>query len=104
MSLSMEQKQIHKHREQTCGCHGEVGSGRKYWEFGISRCKLLYIGWISSKVLLYGTGNYIQYPMISHNRKEYIKKYFCMCITVIFLYSRDWRNIVNQLYVNKKLN
>ena len=26
------------------------------WDFGISRCKLLYIGWIN-KVLLYSTGN-----------------------------------------------
>ena len=28
-------------REQTCGCQGR-GGGRKDWEFGISRCKLLY--------------------------------------------------------------
>ena len=33
--------------------------GGKDWEFGISRCKLLYIGWINHKVLLYNTGNYI---------------------------------------------
>ena len=26
-----------------------------------------------NNVLLYSTGNYIQYPMISHNRKEYLK-------------------------------
>lgn len=31
------------------------------WEVGISRCKLVYIGWINNKVLLYSTGNYIQY-------------------------------------------
>ena len=41
------------------------------WEFGISRCKLLYIGWINNKVLLYSTGNYIHYPVINHNGKEY---------------------------------
>ena len=29
------------------------------WEFGVSRCKLLYIEWINSKVLLYNTENYI---------------------------------------------
>ena len=34
------------------------------WEFGISRCKLVYTGWINNKVLLYSTGNHIQYPMI----------------------------------------
>ena len=41
------------------------------WEFGISRCKLLYIGWIDNKVLLFSTGNYIQYPEINHNGKEH---------------------------------
>ena len=49
------------------------GGGGKHWEFGISRCKLVYIGWINSKVVLYSTGNYIQYPVINHNEKEYEK-------------------------------
>ena len=49
----------------------ERGDGRGMdWEFGISRCKLLYIEWIN-KVLLYSTRNYIQYPVINHNVKEY---------------------------------
>jgi len=30
------------------------------WEFGVSRCKLLHLQWISSEDLLYSTGNYIQ--------------------------------------------
>ena len=49
------------------GRAGEV----KDWEFGISRCKLLYIGWIKNKVFLYSTGNYIQYLVANHNGKEY---------------------------------
>ena len=44
-------------------------------EFGISRCKLLYIGWLINRVLLYSTGNYIQHPEINHNRQEYEKEY-----------------------------
>ena len=28
MNLSKKQKQIHKHREQTCGCQGEDRKGR----------------------------------------------------------------------------
>ena len=47
-----------------------VGGGMK-WEVGVSRCKLLYIEWINNKVLLYSTGNYIQYPVVNHNGKEY---------------------------------
>ena len=50
-----------------------------YWGFGISRCKLLYRGWINDKFLLCSTGNYIQYPVINHNEKEYEKE--CICIT-----------------------
>ena len=50
------------------------------WEFGISRCKLLYIGWINNKVLLYSTGNHIQYPVINHNGKEYEKE--CIYINI----------------------
>ena len=53
---------------------GEGGGGGKDWEFGVSRCKLVYIGWINNKALLYSTENYIQYPMINHNGKEYFKK------------------------------
>ena len=43
------------------------------WEFGAGRCKLLYVGWINNKVLLYSMGNYIQHPMINqmkNNMKE----------------------------------
>ena len=50
---------------------GEGVGGGMEWEFGVSRCKLLYVGWINNKVLLYSTENYIRYPMINHNGKEY---------------------------------
>ena len=43
MNLSMKQKQIHRHREETCSCQGgeEVGGGVEE-EVGVSRYKLLY--------------------------------------------------------------
>ena len=63
MNLSTQQKQTCRHREQTCGCSGGGGG-----------CKLLYIGWVNNKALLYSTGNYIQYTMINHNGREYLKK------------------------------
>ena len=49
------------------------GGGGKDWEFGVSRCKLLYIGWINNKALLYSPGNYIQYPVINNMEKNIIK-------------------------------
>ena len=50
--------------------------GRKDWEFGISRCKLVYIGWMNNKGLLCSTGNYSQYPVINHNGKNMEKNSF----------------------------
>ena len=50
-------------------------------EFGISRCKLLYIEWINNMVLLDNIGNYIQYPVINHHGKEYEKEYIYIRVT-----------------------
>jgi len=66
MNLSTKQKQSHRHKERTSGCQGE--GGRE----GRLTCKILYIGQIKNKALLHCTGNSIQYPVINHNRKEYI--------------------------------
>ena len=52
------------------------------WEFWISRCKLCYIERINNKALLCSIGNYIQYPVINHNGKEYA----CMYAKVPQLY------------------
>ena len=78
-NLGAGQKQTHRRREQTCGCQGGGGRGGKDWEFGISRCKLLYTGWTNNRVLLYSTGNYIQSPGINHNGKEY-EKSMSLCV------------------------
>ena len=85
MNLSTKQKQTHRHREQTCGCQVGVERGMD-WEFGVKRCKLLYTGWIN-KVLVNGTGNYIQYPVINHNGKEYEKEFIYIYICI---YMYDW--------------
>ena len=60
----------------------EEGGGGKDWEFGTSRCRLLYIGWVNNKVLLYNTGNNIQYPAVNHNEKEYVKEYIYIYIYI----------------------
>ena len=78
MNFPTKQKQAQRHREQPCGCQGGRDGEGKDWEFGVSRCKLLYIQWINNKVLLYSTGNYIQYPVINQNGKEYDKNYMCV--------------------------
>jgi len=39
------------------------------WEFGVSSCKLLDLGWGDNKVLLYSTGNYTQSSGVNHHGK-----------------------------------
>ena len=58
MNLSIEKKKTHAHGEQTSGCQGGTQGSGMEWEFGVSRCKLLHLEWIS-KILLYSTGNNI---------------------------------------------
>ena len=78
----------HQLRVRLVAAKRERGGGGKDGESGAGRCKLLYTGWLKSKVLLYSPGNYIQYPVINHDRKEY-EKNVCMCNWIIFLYSRN---------------
>ena len=61
------------HRTENRLVVGKRGLG----EFGISGYKLSHIEWINSKVLLYSTGNYIQYSVINRNGK-YEKEYICV--------------------------
>ena len=46
---------------------GWGGGGGMAWEFRISRCKLLSVGWINNMVLLYSTWNHV----VNHNGKKY---------------------------------
>ena len=50
MNLPRKQKENHGHGERLVVAKG-WGCRRKDWEFGVSRCKLLHLGWISNKVL-----------------------------------------------------
>ena len=78
--------------EQTCGCRGGGGGNGMDWEFGVNRCKLLHMKWISNEILLNSTGNYIQSLAIEYDRGECEKRiyiYICMYVWVISLYNRN---------------
>ena len=59
MNLSTEEKQTHGLGEQTCGYQGGSGGSGMDQEFGVSKCKLLYLEWISNEILLCSIRNYI---------------------------------------------
>ena len=53
---------------------GEGGRENEGLELWVGRCQLLHLEWINNKVLMHSMGNYIQYPVISHNGKRVLKK------------------------------
>ena len=67
-------KQTHRQRTGLWPKGRRLGNG---WngKLGLAAVNL-YIqnGWINNEVLLYTTENYIQYPLISHSGKEYLKR------------------------------
>ena len=78
MNLSMKQKQNHGHREQTGGCQGGGGwerDGLRVWDqqmqTGIYKMDKKQGPTVQHR-------DYIQYPMINHNGKEYEKEYIYM--------------------------
>ena len=60
---------------------GDRGGSEMDREFGVSRCKLLHVEWISNETLLHSTGNAIQSLGIDHDGREYGRKKGCICIT-----------------------
>ena len=64
------------------------------WEFEVNRCKLLHIKWIINKVLLYSTGNYIQFPMMTnHDGEECEKECACVCIYILNHFA-VWKKLI----------
>ena len=73
MILSTKQKQIMDMESRLVVASGEVERSGMNRKLGVGRCKLLYLKWISSGVLLYGTGNYVQSLGTEHDGR-YIRK------------------------------
>ena len=69
INLRTKQKQTHRHGEQTYGCQGGGGGNGIDREFGVGKCKLLCLEWISNEVLMYSTGNYIQSLGVEHDAR-----------------------------------
>ena len=74
-----------------------MGGGE--WEAGVSRCKTFPYRLDNNKVLLYSPGNYVQYPMINHNGKEYFKNVY-ICISESICCTAVIDTTLNPLHFN----
>ena len=62
----------------------------------------LYIGRINNKVLLYSTGNYNQYSVVNHNRKEYEKEYICILLNHFAVHQKRTQHCKSTILQLKK--
>ena len=69
MNKLTKQKQSHRRRKQTWLLWGKGRRGI-CWEIGIDIYTILYTKQITNKDLLYSTGNYIQYSVMTYMGKE----------------------------------
>ena len=88
MTLSKKQKQIMDVENRFVFTRGE----RVGWmgSFGVDKCKLLHLEWISNMVLLHSTGDCVQSLEIEHDGRQYEEKEcIYMYAWVTLLYSRN---------------
>ena len=83
MNIPTKHKQIHRQRTDLWLPRGRAEEEGRIGSLGLADANLYYIGWINNKILLYSTENYIQHPVINHNRKAYEKIYITesLCYT-----------------------
>ena len=106
----MTQMNLTMRKIQTHGQRADLGfKGKRYgrgvdWKLGISRCKLLYTGWINNKIILYSTGDYIHYSVINHNGKEYEKECVCVYVTESLCCTAEINTSLEVHFKEKKEN
>ena len=59
MNLSIEKKLMDLEGSLAVAKAGDRGGSGMDCKFGVSRCKLLHLEWLSNEILLYSSGNYI---------------------------------------------
>ena len=50
--MNLKQRQTQSNENRLVVAKGEEGGKGTDWSLGVSRCKLLYLGWINHKALL----------------------------------------------------
>ena len=95
MNLFTKQKQTHRLRKQTYGYQrGQWGVGGDELGVWINRYTLLYIKQINNKDLLYSTGTYTQYLVITYNGKESEKEH-----VYVYIHTHIYKDLKKNIYM-----
>ena len=100
--INAKQKEPHRLRQRTYGCLEEEWGEEIVREFGINMYTLLYLKWITSKVLLYRQGTLLHAPWQpgwegSLGENGYVYTYDGVTV----LYTWNYHNIANQLAITQ---
>ena len=100
--INAKQKEPHRLRQRTYGCLEEEWGEEIVREFGINMYTLLYLKWITSKVLLYRQGTLLHAPWQpgwegSLGENEYVYTYDGVTV----LYTWNYHNIANHLAITQ---
>ena len=85
MNISMKQAYSQIERIDLWLPTGKVRWGEEELQIWCQQIKSSICMDNNNKVLLYSTGNYVQYPMIHHNGKEYKLYIYIIDMCILFL-------------------
>ena len=75
------------------------------WEFGVNRCKLMHLEWISNRSYCIAQGTVFSHLCWS-TMENNVRQRVCMCDWVTLLYSRNWQKSIiknKNLTIKKQL-
>ena len=78
MNLFTKRNRLKDTENKLMVTNGNSEQGEMKQDLGINKYTLLYVKQVNGKNLLYSTGNYIQYLVITYNGKESVKEYICI--------------------------
>ena len=84
---------------------GDRFGGGMEWGFGIGKFTLRYVKWLAIRDLLYSPENSTRYSVIIYIVKRSEREWLCVYMYnwITLLYSRNYHNLVNQIYINQTL-
>ena len=100
VSFKSHVSRLKSHREQTCGCQGGERVEERWMGIWGQQMQTRIHRMVNNEALPPSTGNYIQYPLINHNGKEYA--YICITESLCYIAVMNTTLYINYISVKKR--